>query len=289
MNEGSLYTIGMISQLTGVNAITLRAWERRYSLFKPKRTAKGHRLFTEDDLIRIKEILFWLNKGVPIGKVKSSLQHKKSLGNQLDAPDYSQYEKHIIQALIQFDQKKLEHYFEEIFSLYPLDVIAQYFYPQVLSMVNKHWKTSPTAFSERQFFDFYLRNELASKFLEPKNIKPKKKLMVSTLDSAFSEIELLFLASALALYGFEIILLGKESHLDEWIHIIERIHCDGLVVSMENTKQHLKQLEKLAASINVPICVRTRIPVKEAKQSPKINFLPEEYHLLLSMINRVFG
>lgn len=34
-----------VSRITGVNAVTLRAWERRYGLIVPHRTAKGHRLF----------------------------------------------------------------------------------------------------------------------------------------------------------------------------------------------------------------------------------------------------
>ena len=34
-----------VARITGVNAVTLRAWERRYGLIVPHRTAKGHRLF----------------------------------------------------------------------------------------------------------------------------------------------------------------------------------------------------------------------------------------------------
>jgi len=44
------FPIRVVSSETGVNAITLRAWERRYGLITPKRTAKGHRLYTEQDI-----------------------------------------------------------------------------------------------------------------------------------------------------------------------------------------------------------------------------------------------
>mgnify|MGYP000620965887 FL=1 len=55
--EEAVYPIRTISNLTGVNAVTLRAWERRYGLIRPKRTPKGHRLYTESDLERIKRVL----------------------------------------------------------------------------------------------------------------------------------------------------------------------------------------------------------------------------------------
>ena len=45
--EEELYPIRTVSSLTGVNSITLRAWERRYGLIKPVRTPKGHRLYTQ--------------------------------------------------------------------------------------------------------------------------------------------------------------------------------------------------------------------------------------------------
>lgn len=42
--QEQLYPIRTVSDLTGVNATTLRAWERRYGLIKPLRTDTGHRL-----------------------------------------------------------------------------------------------------------------------------------------------------------------------------------------------------------------------------------------------------
>ena len=58
-----LYPIREVSRLTGVNSVTLRAWERRYGLIRPQRTPKGHRLYAQDDISRIERILQWLNRG----------------------------------------------------------------------------------------------------------------------------------------------------------------------------------------------------------------------------------
>ena len=45
LDEGWL-PIREVARQTGVNAVTLRAWERRYGLIVPQRTPKGHRLFS---------------------------------------------------------------------------------------------------------------------------------------------------------------------------------------------------------------------------------------------------
>ena len=41
--------IGELSRRTGVQADTIRAWERRYGLVEPRRTSKGYRLYSSAD------------------------------------------------------------------------------------------------------------------------------------------------------------------------------------------------------------------------------------------------
>ncbi|WP_215201409.1 MerR family transcriptional regulator, partial [Escherichia coli] len=45
-----------VTRLTGVHPVTLRAWERRYGLVVPQRTGKGHRLYSEEQVERIRRI-----------------------------------------------------------------------------------------------------------------------------------------------------------------------------------------------------------------------------------------
>ena len=64
-----LYPIRTVSRLTGVPPVTLRAWERRYRLLTPTRTEKGHRLYTEADIERVRQVLALMDRGVGVGQV----------------------------------------------------------------------------------------------------------------------------------------------------------------------------------------------------------------------------
>src|SRR5471030_955900 len=68
-----------VARITGVNAVTLRAWERRYGLIVPQRTPKGHRLFSAEHVQRIHNILTWLNRGVAVSQVKQLLGTPQTL------------------------------------------------------------------------------------------------------------------------------------------------------------------------------------------------------------------
>ena len=68
-----LYTISEFAKLCGVNATTLRAWQRRYGLLKPERTEGGHRLYSQSDLERVLNVIDWIKKGVPVSQIKPLL------------------------------------------------------------------------------------------------------------------------------------------------------------------------------------------------------------------------
>ena len=53
--------IGELSRRVGVSPELLRAWERRYGLLSPTRTAGGFRLYADDDEQRVRRMLHHLD------------------------------------------------------------------------------------------------------------------------------------------------------------------------------------------------------------------------------------
>ena len=51
-----LYPIGTVADVTGVNPITLRAWERRYGKPRAVRLPSGHRRYTQDQVRWLRRI-----------------------------------------------------------------------------------------------------------------------------------------------------------------------------------------------------------------------------------------
>lgn len=73
MSKSPRYTIRSVCALSGVNANTLRSWERRYGLIQPERTPKGYRLYSAADLDRLRLIQRVLDQGIPISQVERHL------------------------------------------------------------------------------------------------------------------------------------------------------------------------------------------------------------------------
>jgi DNA-binding transcriptional MerR regulator len=87
MSRPTRFTIRSVCALTGVNPNTLRAWERRYGLVTPERTASGYRLYTMQDVERLRAIQDLLNAGVPAGQVAKHLPPAGAPDAASRAPD----------------------------------------------------------------------------------------------------------------------------------------------------------------------------------------------------------
>lgn len=74
MPRPARFTIRAASALTGINQNTLRAWERRHGLIQPERTPKGYRLYTDEDIERLRMIQRAIQEGVSVGRVRTYLE-----------------------------------------------------------------------------------------------------------------------------------------------------------------------------------------------------------------------
>src|SRR4051794_38934508 len=76
-----LLRIGELSRRTGVPPEVLRAWESRYGVLRPERSAGGFRLYSEDDVRRIETMQRLIGGGVSTGEAA-----RASLAEQAASP-----------------------------------------------------------------------------------------------------------------------------------------------------------------------------------------------------------
>ncbi|MGB0931791.1 MAG: MerR family transcriptional regulator, partial [Chitinophagales bacterium] len=105
------YSIREIEHLSGVKAHTIRIWEQRYNVVKPKRTDTNIRYYTDEDLKLILNVALLNKQGMRIGtiaKMKKPEIIKKihSLGT-LEAKHEVQINE-LIATMIEIDEAKFE-------------------------------------------------------------------------------------------------------------------------------------------------------------------------------------
>jgi MerR family transcriptional regulator, light-induced transcriptional regulator len=83
----ALYPIRVVARLTGINPVTIRAWERRYALVSPERTPGGHRLYSRADVELLRAASRLVEQGVSISRAACVLDepaaHRAGPGDTL--------------------------------------------------------------------------------------------------------------------------------------------------------------------------------------------------------------
>jgi DNA-binding transcriptional MerR regulator len=161
LDEGWL-PIREVSRLTGVNAVTLRAWERRYGLIVPQRTPKGHRLFSADHVQRIQAILTWLNRGVAVSQVKQLLDTPQAFSESVDN-DWHTLLQTLLQAVSGLQERALDDSVNQAMALYPPRTLCEQLLMPLLAALELRWQSQFGAQMERVFFCAWLRSKFGAR------------------------------------------------------------------------------------------------------------------------------
>jgi DNA-binding transcriptional MerR regulator len=222
-----------VAALTGVNPITLRAWERRYGLVRPLRTDKGHRLYTHEHVEQIRRVLALAERGVPIGRMREVLASERP--RQPDAGvrgPWAIYVERMAAATTRFDEAELDRIYDEALSLQPIDRITSALLLPLLARLGERWKNMPGGIAEEHFFSTYLRSKVGARLQHRMRYAIGPRLMTACGPGEQHEIGLLLLALEAQSAGMRPVVLGADTPLPEIAHACRSSASDAIVLSM---------------------------------------------------------
>jgi len=161
LDEGYL-PIREVARSTGINPVTLRAWERRYGLIVPYRTPKGHRLYSPANLERINAILAWLARGVAVGQVRALLDHGQE-PQATSSDNWVCQRNEMLGCIVQLNERRLDDRFNAVLALYPVSTLAEQLFWPLLGDLRQRWQGQFGARAEQVFFLSWLRSKLATR------------------------------------------------------------------------------------------------------------------------------
>lgn len=259
-NQQDLFPIREVSRLTGVNPVTLRAWERRYGLIRPTRTDSGHRLYSMADVEAVRSILAWTERGVAVSKVGSILA-RSAAGRDADEPvvaannEWGEWQEQLREAVSSFDETRLEQLYGQIFSTYPPTVVFQDvllpIWQELLLRQDEFGRTS-----EWLFLDAFLRARVLQR-LQLSRIHSAERVLLAAMPGQGRELELLVTGLMLSGDSLAVSVLPIGQPLDELALVCDKMKPQALVLfsNVPHREAQLRQLNKLSLGIDCPLAL----------------------------------
>lgn len=262
LKQEELFPIREVSRLTGVNPVTLRAWERRYGLIQPTRTESGHRLYSQANIEAIRSILAWLERGVAVSKVGKILQ-RNELAQASAAPachevasgEWGEWQQQIRRALSDFDQVRLEQVYGQVFSSYPLAVVFQ----DVLMPLWQQLRLRQNEFgrsSEWLFFDNFLRARALQRLQLARGASDVR-VLLAAMPGQCHELELLVCGLLLSDTAIALTVLAQGQPLEELTLVCEKLQPQLLVLFSNHppANDFARQMARLALTLESPLAI----------------------------------
>ena len=161
--------IGELGRRVGVRPETLRAWERRYGLLSPERSAAGYRLYSARDEERVREMLAWMSRGVAASEAAKLAGARVRAAAPADDPSRAEGRpalaiavQDLIAALQRFDEEAAHRILDEAFARFSLETVLAELVLPVLAEVGDRWSRGQISVGEEHFCTEVLRGRLLS-------------------------------------------------------------------------------------------------------------------------------
>ena len=255
--SNGLFPIREVSRLSGINPVTLRAWERRYGFIEPKRTNSGHRLYSLTDIETVRRVQGWIERGVSVSKVGELLARGTPAISQhegVQSTEYREWQLQISAALSAFNEAQLERLYGQIFSSYPPEVVFQDILMPLWHQLSKT-RDEFGRTSEWLLLDGFLRGRVLHRLQFQLQVASASTcVVVVALPDLCRELELLVTGLLLSRADRVIRVLPMGQPLDELALVCEKIQPAGVVVFAQRalSTAHHRRLLKLGQTLDCP-------------------------------------
>ncbi len=170
-SEGSsVLRIGELSRRLGVSDHVLRAWESRYGLLQPVRSAGGFRLYSEADVLRVRRMQAHLAGGLSAAEAARAVLEQDS-GARSDVgraagPDHGlatagELSKDLRRALDTFDEPAAQAVLDRLMSDLSLTTVLREVVLPYLAELGQRWEQGTASIAQEHFASNVIHGRLA--------------------------------------------------------------------------------------------------------------------------------
>ena len=286
-DKSGLLPLRAVVARTGLNAETIRAWERRYSAIQPARTEGGTRKFSEEDVTRLlclktlRERGFGLQAlaGLPTGELVSMSRAGKGTAPrpQPVKPPISTEQQAYLEAIERMDAPAaLELLKEMTDGLGNLQLILGVTVP-VMWEVGRRWNEGTLGVAHEHLVSAQLKRTLMSRLEQIPAPEGAPRLMFTTPAGQLHEFGILAGSVLAKEAGFDVLYLGPNMPSEDIIWSVAQSQADVLVLSVVRRmdEEQMGQMERLVDTVSVRVPVWIGCPPEHPliARLPKATFI----------------
>ena len=246
--DNKLFNIKYVSEQTGLSAHVIRIWERRYSAISPERSNSNRRLYSQEDIEKLRLLKSATSSGQSIGQIADlsieklkEISSNNTMEDEIFAPqnnpvlDKELSEKYISDCLIaidEFDSYRLEKNLRRAsVDLGSFKMLTNLISP-LMDVVGEKWRIGEMNPSNEHFASEIVKNYLKNIVLSSNVVPTAPVLIVTTPKGQIHDVGAAIVATAAVAEGWKVIYLGANLDYNEITSTVEKNNADALALSI---------------------------------------------------------
>jgi DNA-binding transcriptional MerR regulator len=281
-NKTPAFNLKAVLQETNLAADTLRAWERRYGLPMPQRTAGGHRLYSQYDIETIKWLLARQAEGLSIsravdlwnahnasgadplvGFAPSTFSSPQSTPATYTSPDTNldPLRAQWIAACLNFSEATAEQILNQAFSMYPVEAVCMEVLQKGLSEFGGLWYESRASVQQEHFASGLAMRRLDSLIGGTPAPTRNQTVLVGCPSNEWHTFTPLHFALLLRRRGLNVVHLGASVPTEQFKETVTAVHANLVVLVAQTltTAATLQLTAQTLTGLRVPVGYGGRI------------------------------
>lgn len=231
----SWYRIRNVSQLCGVSTATLRAWERRYGVPSPARTASAYRLYSEADVALIKTMRDLVNDGMAAAEAARKVlatSGPTSSAAPDDVDPFAAAADRIVEATIRFDPDGLELEVNRALSLGPAVTIFDRTLGPALRRIGDLWHRGTVTVAQEHLASQVMMGTLIDLLRLMQPADASRRVALACFADEDHSLGLYGVALRFASWGFRTMLIGARTPPSSVARVVETLSPDVVALSV---------------------------------------------------------
>jgi len=248
-NASEVLRIGELSKRAGVSPELLRAWERRYGLLRPARSAGGLRLYSPADVERVALMQQHLAEGMAAAEA-AALAVRDAVDEEAarTALRPAAIRDELATALDAFDEPRAQAILDRLLALATVETLLAEVVVPYLQELGERWKRGDASVAQEHFASGVLRGRLLG-LARGWGLGLGPVAVLACLPGEQHDLGLIAFGLALRSHGWRIVYLGPDSPIDTVAEVSHQLEPSLVVlnaVSRERIPPVLPQLRSLA-------------------------------------------
>ena len=247
MHDPGLLRIGELSRRSGVSPELLRAWERRYRLLHPTRSKGGLRLYSLEDLERVRLMQHHLARGLAAAEAAALATEQPPAAFGAETP-LADAKDELADALAAFDEPRAHAMLDSLLATATIDTVLATVVMPYLHELGERWERGDASVAQEHFASAVLRGRLLGLGRGwGRGLGPR--IVLACAPGEQHDLGLIAFGLALRARGWRVVYLGADTPLTsvaDAAHASDAVFAVVSAVTPKAFRAHLDELRALA-------------------------------------------